>query len=38
MNSPIFCKQCDKAIKEHTAKELVSCSLGIIQEVNNNRH
>ena len=30
----IFCSYCKKSIKEHSEKELVKCSLGIISEVN----
>ena len=33
MNSPIFCKQCMREIQNHSVKQLVSCSLGIIKEV-----
>ena len=31
MKSPIFCKQCMREMQNHAVKELVSCSLEMIE-------
>ena len=31
--SSIFCKQCNQERKNHSAKELVECSLSLIGEI-----